>query len=1404
MFAAEPPPAEQNAAWRTSYLLTRAGDAFALGRFDEAEQLFKSLIKQDPTNEIALIHLAAICNKRKDAQSAAAYLQTLVKAHPESFAGQHELGIAYLVLARPRDAVAPLVAATELDAKSLPARLNLGDVYLRLQRYGDAASAFESALALEPTHPLALRQAGYAAFRSGEPQRALGHLQRARAVLPADWTVAMTLGHTLAALGNDASALEAYEAVVRLAPSQSSGNVFAGNMLERMNRLKEAEKRYRDALRIDTRDTLARVHLGNLMRKDGRTDQARREYEAALRIDPKQVWALTQLAFLLFELQDLKRAEKMLGRALLLAPRDDELEATLGDLLAMTNRKRDAVVRFRRVLGRNPNHLGSLIRLGSVLESEKKNEEALALYERAVRQHPRSAWAKISLGDLLRKLGRPAIARDLYQQALEDDPRSAWAKRQLGYVLFDLGDYDASERALTEVSAAYPQEGALALVLGHCARLKGRNAEALARYERAALLDRKDARAQMFIGVMLGLRDEEAASVAAFERALEIDPKLYEGLVLLGDMATRARASALGPASNPASQPASMVSFVKASDPDLAERFVKTARDAYTRAISLSAGASWPTRQLGYLEFLAGDGEKADQLLSRVEGEFPDDVEIPLIRGHQARVRKDLVAARAHYERAKKVAPNDVRTIVFLAIAERDNHELERAYDLLIDASVIAPLEAWAHYERAVTLVELGRSPQAILAAERATQLDPNMRDAWLLLGRLHHLARHHEAAVEAYAKASLLDPAYAPGQVGYASALLYRDRTGDIGEAAARISRTLLKLENDAFAELVAGHVFARMVAHQNKGTSFAYVLDKLSGPDAGKTAEAIAVTHLTRAVQLADTDLSLRLSVATSLVLLKKGPLALHTLEPLLRRGAPLCPKKPWDVTWKLEGKTAEALLAPQSIEENQLLKTPDLTAIAYMLAGDIALQKGDRAEARLRYACATALQPTRPEAHLQLGFAYENDAFYRLAEAHYLLARRLSVLALPEADRPRKDRFLDEPASRPSSAPSSAPVFSDPPPRVDVRVAELQKFASVADEAVGRLRKEAGIPLTSWLRASAETNFVSDSQGAELVARLATLLSASGQNPDLALTVPRTFSTMAALSAKPSAWQTLPRFELQYRFFREEGTFWNDRQTVEPRLGHVVQLGAYGVVPLRIAETELRYSAEEKVTYADSTSRQEVRLTTTLKGHLSHFRFGSALTEVGYEIGFFIPRDLSVLLLGLPPDVRAHTFFFSGRIEPQLRRFLIDVALTYRTDQVWLEPSNRNVSSHALTLDVGGRIKAWSLAGTLRFGFASTNYVPEAVPTVFSYLVRFRGGRLFNDVGNVGAFVGIAGTGTNFRYDYVSAGVDGSYRLAWPKIPGRVHTGFYGYASYELRVAYNIARFDHLVSVGLSFAR
>ncbi len=80
----------------------------------------------------------------------------------------------------------------------------------------------------------------------------------------------------------------------------------------------------------------------------------------------------------------------------------------------------------------------------------------------------------------------------------------------------------------------------------------------------------------------------------------------------------------------------------------------------------------------------------------------------------------------------------------------------------------------------------------------------------------------------------------------------------------------------------------------------------------------------------------------------------------------------------------------------------------------------------------------------------------------------------------------------------------------------------------------------------------------------------------------------------------------------------------------------------------------------------------------------------------------------------------------------------------------------------------------------------------------------GRLFNDVGNVGAFVGVAGTGTNHRYDYVTAGVDGSYRLAWPKIPGRVHTGFYAYASYELRVAYTIARFDHLVSAGLSFAR
>ncbi len=1440
-----------------AFLLTRAGDAFAQGRFTEAEQLFKSLLKLEPDNEAALIHLSVIAGRRKDRKAAIAYLTTAVKHHPKSFAAQHWLGINLAAAGELKASLAPLTLATELDPKRHDAFLNLADSHMRLAQFDEALKVYDRALELVPDDGYVMRQAGYAAFQRGEPQRAVKLLDGARKHMPNDWNTWLVLGHAQDALGNDGSALEAYEKVMALAPRMGAGYLFSGNMLGRANKTKAAERRYREAIRVEPGDPLVRVLLGNLMRRDGRLIQAQREYEAALRLDGNHIWALTQLGFLLFEKNDVKQAEKLLKKADKLAPNNDDVEITLGDLHALRGRAEEAEIRFKRVLSRSPLNLSALLKLGLSKQKRQKLSEALALYEKASAAHPQSAWAAIALGDCLRALDRKKDAEASYLRALQADPRSTWARRQLGYVRFELGEAEAAVSDLREVEATFPDEIDLPLVIGHGLRQLGQPEEAMAYYRKAAQIDAKSPMPRLFLGVALSQAKRHPEAIDQFQRALAADPNMLDAWMGLGDTASQARAEALtawesrrvylAPASDQAvlasSQPASGPS---AEEQDTAERMANVARAAYNRARAIKPEDPWPVRQLAFFEFSSGNVALAEELLKTVVAAYPDHVEIALILGHAARERKSFTEARAQYARAVRIAPSDIRPRVFLATALRQLGELIASHQELLQAVQVAPDSAWAHYERALTLFELRRYPQALIAAERATTLNPDHRDGWLFLGNLHHLSHHADASVRAFDEALRLGLDYAPAQIGSASALLHRDRPGDLAEAAARAEKAVAQMPDDAFVRLVAGHVFTRVYTRERLGFDFKGLRDDLRGKDVGVPFDDIAARHLVRALALDSGSHTTRLSAATSFISLERYEAALNSLEPVLRLGQSFCPKREWEVTWSLEGKSADALLVPRSVEEQRLLPSRDRAALAYLLAGDVWLKRKDRKQARLHYACSVGLQPERPEAHIQLGYAYESDAFYRLAEEHYVLAQKLAFLTLDRTSKEQAERAVILPASLPvleaasqptagpasfpasmasviDAAPSSLPTAADaeltsadPPTPDEARTLELQRLEWLASEGVGRLRKEAGFPITQWLRASAETGFYSDNLGPEYMARLSTLFASRGVDPSLALTVPRTFFTMASVAAKPIQWRAVPRFELAARFFREEGMFWNDRQTIEQRLGVAVTGGAHGVVPLHLADTELRYGLEQTVTFADSPSRGELRSNTFARSRLTHFKLGAVEAQLGYEHGGFTLRMLTPLAQALATDTAANTVYGVARIEPQLKRWGLQAGLEYRTEHTFLAPSGRKFWGHVISTDFSSRIGDWIVSNVNRFAFAGTDFVPEAIPAIFSYMLRVRTARTFANIASIGGSFTLAGTGDGQRiptefsamhrrlFDSVAFGIDANYRLVWPRVPDRVHTGFYVYGSYDLRIAHVSGRIDHIFTVGLSFAR
>lgn len=1465
-------PASQPDEWKQTYLINKAWDAFSHKRTSEAEQLFKSVLKTQPTNEVALVHLAVIAKEKGDLETAANYLRTAVKANPSSFQAQFHLGVVWLAMRRYEEAAVSFNAAARADPKNIDARVNAGDAYELFGKGEQARAAYASALAIDPKNAWAHRQLGNSAFKAKLLPLAIEHLRAAREGFPKDYSVPLALGHAETALGNDAAALEAYTAAAQLQPNQSATHAFVGTALERMGRRALAEKAFRQAIHVQPNDPLARTLLGNLLRADGRTIQARREYESALRSNKDYVWALAELGSLMLESGEVVKASRLLERAQKLAPNNDDIEMALGDIAAIRHRHDEAATHYRRVLGRAPLHLGAMVKLGAMLMNAGRVADAQKIFRRAVDAYPTSSWALISLADSERVLHDYGGAEKHLRQALEVDPKSSWARRQLGYTLFEAHKPLQAREELLLAEAAYPQEASIPVTLGHVARMLQETDAAQKYYERARTLAPKDGQIRMFQGVLEQERKRYVQAIERFDEATTLDPKLFDAHVLRGDAAALVRKGALEPAAEPESQPSSFASSQPATYPDknakvppkdaaLADRMYKVAKVAYRKALALKPDAPWPARQLAFLELDVGHVKEAAPLLAAAQKGFPADIEVALGLGHAERRQQKPKEALGYYENAIAIAPTDTRGYVFAAIVLRELERYDASYARLTEAIAADNTSAQAYFERALTSIAAKRPASALADADQATRLDWSHRSAWLIVGRLRHDRKELDEAVNAYGIATSLGAPEPHIDLAYASALRDRGRFGDLAEATDRVERAVEALPNESFANLVAGHILRSVSEAKARGEKTETVEERLRGEDRDVPLPDAAARRLLRAVSLAPDNHVQRLSAAHSLVALGKKAEAKETLRPIIEAGEAKCPAREWDLTFSIETNrkaliaaaldpapdslvSAEASSEPSSQPASEPRAEPasqpsvpaDITAVAFLLMGDLSTNATDNKQARLYFACSVAHQANRPEAHVRLGAAYESDAFLRFAEEHYALASRLATLIL-DADAATTDRAraksraaaalrdADLAASRPASIPSSEPASlpespsesytelrarpaevapaDETPALDDHRRAELKVVRATSDEAIGRLRKEGGFPVAPMLRLSGEIGFRSQQQYTEIVERTARILAYNGGGNDgqalLALTVPRTLELRAIASWQSPEIRVLPRLDLEYRFFRDEGTFVNDQQVLQTRLGHDVSLRAVGRLPLRIPKLEVAYWLSEGFTIASSPARGEIHSTTSLTVAATVTQVGSATLQLVYDAGFFNPDPTSVA------DRKSNTFVGSLRLEPVLRKWNVDAGLEYRVEATGLWPSLATAQGHALLLNAGWRIREhWYVAGDLRFGFAASTQAPATVPTIFSYAMKARGGYLFGREGAAFATFAFAGTPSH-TYDTVTVGTLGQYRLVWPKVTGVTHSGFFAYASYELRIAYNLGnRLDHFVSAGLSFAR
>ncbi len=188
---------EADAAFEKSFELSPERRLMALaaehqkeGRREEAERIYRRVLRENPKNVDALRLLALIA----------------------SDAGQAD------------DAEAMLRRAVELAPDFLLALLDLGRLYKEQDRFADALACFDRMIALEPSQPQAHYQRAATLARASFTPEAIASYRRCLALRPAHPGALLGLGHVLKAVGNYEGSVAAYQACIDAVPG--SGESF--------------------------------------------------------------------------------------------------------------------------------------------------------------------------------------------------------------------------------------------------------------------------------------------------------------------------------------------------------------------------------------------------------------------------------------------------------------------------------------------------------------------------------------------------------------------------------------------------------------------------------------------------------------------------------------------------------------------------------------------------------------------------------------------------------------------------------------------------------------------------------------------------------------------------------------------------------------------------------------------------------------------------------------------------------------------------------------------------------------------------------------------------------------------------------------------------------------------------
>ncbi|MGF6779518.1 tetratricopeptide repeat protein [Paraburkholderia sp. GAS334] len=399
-----------------------------------------------------------------------------------------------------------------------------------------------------------------------------GELAEARALYaqilqtePANPDALHFLGLLACQLGQHDAGLALIEQSITAHPNSIYYNNF-GNMLREKGRVAEAIGGYQQAVALSPAYAEAWNNLGNALREAKQPDASMQSCAQAIALRPGYAEAYNNLGNALLDMGDLDAAAASYSKAIGFRPDYAEAHNNLGNVLREQDKPDEAIASFRTAVALKPDlrmahqSLGLMLRargemdeavaslrcaldphdasaqnsFGVVLHNIGNLDAALVHFDAAIALKPDFAEAHCNRGDVLRRQNRFEESVESCVRAIELEPTFAGAYNILGTAYFGLKKFEAAILSHQHATEIDPKNADAFHNLAWAHFAYGQHAEALVNSRKALSFVDNDARMFLTLGDILRALSDLDGGLAAYRKALELDPDVestYHGLI---------------------------------------------------------------------------------------------------------------------------------------------------------------------------------------------------------------------------------------------------------------------------------------------------------------------------------------------------------------------------------------------------------------------------------------------------------------------------------------------------------------------------------------------------------------------------------------------------------------------------------------------------------------------------------------------------------------------------------------------------------------------------------------------------------------------------------------------------------------------------------------------------------